>query len=246
MAPSRTSRRVRAGAAGTWPGPVISGSGTPTRSPTCPRRVRRPSSTTGMRCSARAARCMSRVPRSEAGGRAGHRYVRAEPPGLVRVLEVMHHVPVERCADILGSMSGTRPSDGWVARSARPRGDSGRGGEQDHPGADHPGPRGLRRRDAYPVRPGPEDQEEVPAGRLHQPAHVLLPRQPGPALVQGLHLQRPARHRDRARPVRQLRPLHRRQPPVVHSAPAQGHRGRASSPTRTPSGPARSQRPCGV
>ena len=27
---------------------------------------------------------------------------------------VMHHVPVERCADILESMSGTRPSDGWV------------------------------------------------------------------------------------------------------------------------------------
>jgi transposase len=29
-------------------------------------------------------------------------------------LMVVHHVPVERCADILGSMSGTRPSDGWV------------------------------------------------------------------------------------------------------------------------------------
>jgi hypothetical protein len=27
-------------------------------------------------------------------------------------LLVIHHVPVERCADILGSMSGTRPSDG--------------------------------------------------------------------------------------------------------------------------------------
>ena len=29
-------------------------------------------------------------------------------------LMVMHHVPVERCADILESMSGTRPSDGRV------------------------------------------------------------------------------------------------------------------------------------
>ena len=29
-------------------------------------------------------------------------------------LLVMHHVPVERCADVLESMSGTRPSDGWV------------------------------------------------------------------------------------------------------------------------------------
>jgi transposase len=29
-------------------------------------------------------------------------------------LMVMHHIPVERCADIIASMSGTRPSDGWV------------------------------------------------------------------------------------------------------------------------------------
>jgi hypothetical protein len=29
-------------------------------------------------------------------------------------LLVMHHVPVERCAGIVESMSGTRPSDGWV------------------------------------------------------------------------------------------------------------------------------------
>ena len=29
-------------------------------------------------------------------------------------LMVMHHVPVERCADIIESMSGVRPSDGWV------------------------------------------------------------------------------------------------------------------------------------
>jgi len=29
-------------------------------------------------------------------------------------LMVMHHVPVERCADIIASMAGTRPSDGWV------------------------------------------------------------------------------------------------------------------------------------
>ena len=31
-------------------------------------------------------------------------------------LMVMHHVPVERCADIIESMSGIRPSDGWVHR----------------------------------------------------------------------------------------------------------------------------------
>ena len=177
-------------------------------------------------------------------GSAGHRDVRAEPPGLVRVLDGDAPCPGRAVRGHPRVDVGHPALRRVGARPARPRGDSGRGGEQDHPGADHPGPRGLRRRDAYPVRPGPEDQEEVPAGRLHQPAHVLLPRQPGPALVQGLHLQRPARHRDRARPVRQLRPLHRRQPPVVHSAPAQGHRGTPSSPTRTPSGPARSQRPC--
>jgi transposase len=38
-------------------------------------------------------------------------------------LLVMHHVPAERCAGILESMSGTRPSDGWVhallARAAK-------------------------------------------------------------------------------------------------------------------------------
>jgi transposase len=38
-------------------------------------------------------------------------------------LMVMHHVPVQRCADIIESMTGTRPSEGWVhallARAAR-------------------------------------------------------------------------------------------------------------------------------
>jgi transposase len=38
-------------------------------------------------------------------------------------LMVMHHVPVQRCADIVGSLCGTRPSEGWVhallARAAR-------------------------------------------------------------------------------------------------------------------------------
>jgi hypothetical protein len=42
---------------------------------------------------------------------------------LAVFLMVAHHVPVERCADILESLSGTRPSDGFVhsllARAAR-------------------------------------------------------------------------------------------------------------------------------
>ena len=124
-------------------------------------------------------------------------------------LMVMHHVPVERCADIIESMSGTRPSDGWVhallARAAK---------------AVAAASKAIRALiilarvicgDETPVRagPGPEDPEEVPAGRLHEPAHLLLPRRPGPALLQGLRLQRPARHRHRPRPVPELRLLRR-------------------------------------
>jgi transposase len=68
--------------------------------------------------------------RHEVECRCGRRHVAAAPPeaagapGTVTYglnfqawcvfLVVMHHVPVERCADILESMTGTRPSDGWV------------------------------------------------------------------------------------------------------------------------------------
>ena len=53
-------------------------------------------------------------PPPEAAGRAGHGDLRAELQAWCVFLMVMHHVPVERCADILESMSGARPSDGWV------------------------------------------------------------------------------------------------------------------------------------
>ena len=68
--------------------------------------------------------------RHEAACACGRRHVAAAPPEAAGVpgtvtyglnfqawcvfLMVMHHVPVERCADILASMSGTRPCDGWV------------------------------------------------------------------------------------------------------------------------------------
>jgi transposase len=67
--------------------------------------------------------------RHEVQCRCGARHVAAAPPqagvpGTVTYglnfqawcvfLMVMHHVPVERCADIIESMTGTRPSDGWV------------------------------------------------------------------------------------------------------------------------------------
>jgi hypothetical protein len=70
--------------------------------------------------------------------RCGKVHVAAPPPGAgeagtvtygpnvqawVVFLPVMHHVPVERCADVIGALTGTRPSDGFVhsllARAAR-------------------------------------------------------------------------------------------------------------------------------
>ncbi len=58
-------------------------------------------------------------------------------------LMVMHHVPVERCPDIIESMSGTRPSDGWVhgllARAAQAVSAASQAIR-----ADPPGPRHLR------------------------------------------------------------------------------------------------------
>ena len=110
-------------------------------------------------------------------------------------LLVMHHVPVERCADIIASMSGTRPVRRVGARAAGPRCPGGRRGEHGDPGADHPRRRDLRGRDPAARRAGPEDPQEVPAGRVHEPADLLLPRRPGPGLLQGLRLYRPARHR---------------------------------------------------
>jgi transposase len=83
---------------------------------------------------------MIQYDRHEVECACGRRHVAAAPaeaggaaPGTVSYglafqawcvfLMVMHHVPVERCADIIESMSGTRPSDGWVhgllARAAK-------------------------------------------------------------------------------------------------------------------------------
>ena len=91
-------------------------------------------------------------------------------------LMVMHHVPVERCADIIASMSGTRPSDGWVhglldrAASAV--------------AAANTAIRALiilarvicGDETPVPRRPRAQVPQEVPAGRVHEPAHLLLPR----------------------------------------------------------------------
>ena len=152
---------------------------TPTRSPTCP----------GPRAET------TQYDRHEVECRCGRVHVADAPPeaagapGTVTYglnvqawcvfLLVMHHVPVERCADILESMTGTRPSDGWVhallARAAR----AVRRGEQDDPGADHPAPAwSAATRPPSGSGPGPKTKQEVPARRLHEPADLLLPRRP--------------------------------------------------------------------
>jgi len=70
--------------------------------------------------------------------RCGRVHVAAPPPGAGKAgpvtygpnvqawavfLLVLHHVPAERCADVIGALTGTRPSDGFVhamlARAAR-------------------------------------------------------------------------------------------------------------------------------
>ena len=126
--------------------------GTPTRSPTCPRRRRRPSSTTGTRWSARCGRRHVADAPPEAAGAPGTVTYGLNFQAWCVFLMVMHHVPVERCADIIESMSGTRPVRRVGARAARPRRQGGRRGEQDDPGADHPRPRHLRGRDPAPRR----------------------------------------------------------------------------------------------
>ena len=131
------------------------------------------------------------------GRRSGHRDLRAELPGLVRVPDGDAPRP-RRAVRGHPRIDVRHPSVRRVgARAARPRGEGGRGGEQGDPGADPPRPRHLRRRDPGPRGAGPEDPQEVPARRVHEPAHLLLPRRPGPGLLQGLRLQRPARHRRR-------------------------------------------------
>ena len=76
-----------------------------------------------MRSRAGAAAGMSRTPRRRRPGAPGTVTYGLNFQAWCVFLMVMHHIPVERCADILESMSGTRPSDGWVhallARAAK-------------------------------------------------------------------------------------------------------------------------------
>ena len=98
------------------------------------------------------------------------------------------------------------------ARHARPhRRAAGRGARPD-PHPDHPGVRGVLRRDpaagraAHPAA-GEEQGRAVPAGGLHRAVHPLPARRPLPGHVQGVraHRARAARRGGRARPLPELR-----------------------------------------
>jgi transposase len=133
-------------------------------------------------------------------------------------LLVMHHVPVERCADVIGALTGTRPSDGFVhgmlARAAR----AVRGACM------------LIRAlvitaavlcaDETPLRvgPGPKARKKYLLVALHEPADLLLSRRPVDEGLRRVRVPGPVRVRARARPVPELRRGPRRAAPAVHPA----------------------------
>jgi len=97
-----------------------------------------------------------------------------------------HAIPVHRCAELIEALTGAEPSPGFVhsmiARAAAAVAGANKTircliilahviSADETPG---------------PGRPGPEDPQEAPAGRLHEPAHLLLSRRPEPEDVRGV------------------------------------------------------------
>ena len=127
-------------------------------------------------------------------------------------LMAAHAIPVHRCAELIEALTGAEPSPGFVhsmiSRAAAAVADANRA---------------IRcliilahviSADETPIRagPGPKSRKKYPAGRVHQPAHPLLPRRP---VAEDLRRVRPARHgrgRHRPRPVPELR----RHPGLIH------------------------------
>ena len=103
-------------------------------------------------------------------------------------LMAAHAIPVHRCAELVEALTGARPSPGFVhgmlARAAAAVRDANQ----------------LIRSliilarvicaDETPIRvgPRPEDPQALPAGRLHQPADLLLPRRPVPGQLRGVRV----------------------------------------------------------
>lgn len=133
-------------------------------------------------------------------------------------LMAAHAIPVHRCAELIEALTGAEPSPGFVhsmiSRAA----------------AVADANRAIRcliilahviSADETPIRagPGPKSPKKYPAGRVHQPAHPLLPRRP---VAEDLRRVRPARHgrgRHRPRPVPELRAPPRPDPPALLPAP---------------------------
>ena len=95
-------------------------------------------------------------------------------------LLAVHHIPAERCAEIIASLTGIRPSDGWVHAMLARAATAVR--------AVNMLIRALvitaavlcadETRDTAARRAGPEGPQEIPARGLHEPADLLLPRRP--------------------------------------------------------------------
>ena len=90
-------------------------------------------------------------------------------------LMVMHHVPMERCADIIEPMAGIRPSDGVGAQAAGACRPGGRGSEQGDPGADHPRPGhfGMSNKSAVGQAAHLTPQERARGGRHRRRQHAV-------------------------------------------------------------------------
>jgi transposase len=133
-------------------------------------------------------------------------------------LLVMHHVLVERGAGVIEALTGARPSHGFVhsmivraAKAVRWANMLIRAlvitasvlcaDENPHPG-----------------RPRPEDPQEVPARRLHEPAGLLLPRRPVHEELRRVRVPGPVRRGAGARPPPELRRDPRRPAPALHPA----------------------------
>ena len=119
-------------------------------------------------------------------------------------LIVAHAVPVHRCAELIGALTGAKPSPGFVhgmlARARR----RGRRAEQADPGAGHLVRCRVRRRDPDPCRTGAKIVQALPAGCLHQAADLLPAGRPEHEDLRRVRAPGPGRLGGRARPVPEL------------------------------------------
>ena len=134
-------------------------------------------------------------------------------------LIAVHAIPVHRCAELIEALTGAEPSPGFVhsmiARAAAAVAEANKA---------------IRcliilahvvSADETPIRvgPGPKSRKTLPADRLHQPAHLLLPGRPEHEDLRRVRAPGHGRDRGGARPVPELRRHPRPDPPALLPAP---------------------------